>query len=119
MNGGNEFDISPDGQYLAYFRGDGGSPDICRTKIGSPPQCAPADPGEVGRDGISLSDSGVVVYTGATGEGCFFKDMAHFAKKQLPGYSGREACGNLFLGTWHGNPCAHCRFGAIPSIDYP
>ena len=98
ISGGNDFDVSPDGQFLAYFRD--ASPkevDLCVSPIDGQPECTEEVGDESGKDGLSLSDSGNVLYAGDTAATCFYKDMEHFSKKRLSGHSGEDACPAIYF----------------------
>lgn len=100
INGGHDFNVSPNGQYLTYFRATGSqTTQVCVAKIDDGPACVQEDGDEVGMDGISLSNLGEVLYTGHTGQGCYYKDMEHFSKTRLPGYSGEDSCVGVYF--WH------------------
>jgi hypothetical protein len=97
LNGGREIGVSPNGKFIAYFRENSAVTQLCTQMPGSVPACVNEEgTGEVGFDGISLSDSGAVLYTGHTGEGCFYKDMAHLSKKPSQGYSNGDECVGVY-----------------------
>jgi hypothetical protein len=99
INGGNDFDVSPDGKFLSYFRE--ASPkevDLCILPIGGQPECTEEVGDESGKDGLSLSNAGNVLYAGDTAATCFYKDMEHFSKKRLFGDSGEDACPAIYFG---------------------
>lgn len=98
-NHGDEFNVSPKGEYIAFFREERGFEHLCTLKIGSEAQCAPEGSDEVGFDGISLSDSGGALFTGHTGKGCFYRDMGHFSEKPRAGYPNEDECVGVYF--WH------------------
>jgi hypothetical protein len=96
LNGGRDFGVSPNGKFIAYFKEGSRAIELCTQVVGSAPDCV-ADDDEVGYDGVSVSDTGSVLHTGHTGEGCFYKDMAHFSKKPQPGYLEGDSCAGVYL----------------------
>jgi hypothetical protein len=98
INGGQDLDVSPSGEYLAYFREpNAAGVEVCVTRIGEQPKCAEGADNEVGIAGLSLSDSGSALYTGGTGASCFYKDTQHFATKPLSGYSEEDECPGIYF----------------------
>jgi hypothetical protein len=102
MTQGHGFDVSPNGEHLAYFRVAGiESPEsvqLCTMKIAGQPTCVEENHAE-GSDGVSLSNLGGVLYTGETEGECFYKDEQHSARKRLPGYSEGGPCNGIYF--WH------------------
>jgi hypothetical protein len=96
LNGGREFGVGPNGKYIAYFRGDSGKTQLCSQLVGSVEECV-GDFNEVGFDGASVSDTGAVLHAGDTGEGCFYRDMSHYAKKPLRDYTEGDVCVGVYL----------------------
>jgi hypothetical protein len=70
-----EFDISPNGKYVAYSNHN----RICVASSKSQTQCTSA--ASVG--GLSVSDAGEVLFTGGTGQNCVYKDSWHFRPEPL------------------------------------
>jgi hypothetical protein len=98
VNGGMDFDVSENGAYAAYYSTRGGNPSqLCVLKIhGGAEACVAEGHDEAGLDGMSLSNTGGVLYAGHTGESCYYKDMQHFGTKLLPGYTGQDSCLGIY-----------------------
>lgn len=98
VNGGMDFDVSENGAYTAYYSMNGGKQSqLCVLKIHRGVQaCVAEGHDEAGLDGMSLSNTGSVLYAGHTGESCYYKDMQHFGTKLLPGYTGQDSCLGIY-----------------------
>jgi hypothetical protein len=98
LNGGNDFDVSPNGEHLAYFRQPTPQDvELCVTRVDKEAECTKEGGDEAGIDGVSLSNSGDALYSGGTSKSCFYKDMEHFSTKRLPGYSGEDECRGIYF----------------------
>lgn len=98
VNGGMDFDVSENGAYAAYYSAKAPKPSqLCVVKIhGGVDACVAEGHDEAGLDGMSLSNTGGVLYAGHTGESCYYKDMQHFGTKSLPGYTGQDSCLGIY-----------------------
>jgi hypothetical protein len=79
------YDISPDGQYVAYV-----TDALCVDKNGKNLGCV-SGWGTYPQK-ISVSDSGGVLFDGGTGERCYFDTAGNSSPNSLPGYADMEEC---------------------------
>jgi hypothetical protein len=100
---GDRFDVSPNGEHLAYFRVEiNGSIQLCTMKVAAQPACVEEEHAD-GSDGFPLSDEisisnlGGVLYTAETEGECVYKDEQHPSRKRLPGYSEAGPCNGIYF----------------------
>ncbi len=88
------FNISPDGSKIAYFN----SPyfPLCVTALTGTRECVSY--GSAMPDPPSVSNSGEVLVTVGTGQGCSYKGPYYFAPAPFPGASSGDEC--LGIGYW-------------------
>jgi hypothetical protein len=91
------FDVSPNGEYIAFTgtSGDDGVVDrVCVTRKGQALECA-AGLSIVGSS-VSVSDSGQVLFEQYTAQECVYQDQWHFAPSAGKNEQGRDGCAGIF-----------------------
>jgi hypothetical protein len=86
-----QFDLSPSGQYIAYFRNDVHS-ELCVTEPVGMPSCVSQERPPAGPDRMSVSDGPRVIFSAWETKDCFYKDELHFSEKLLSGYRDGDRC---------------------------
>ncbi len=87
-----QFDLSPSGQYIAYFRNNEHS-ELCVSVPEGVPSCVSQERPPAGPDRMSVSDVPRVIYSAwETDKDCFYKDELHFSERPLAGYRDGGLC---------------------------
>jgi hypothetical protein len=95
-----DFDVSPSGKYVAYFRvSDNSGLEVCAGEDSSTSICAPELGQQYMLGRINISNSAEIIYESSNGEGCYFRDRAHYSHDPLPGYKLEDPCPSVFH--WH------------------
>ncbi len=83
---GIDYDVSPNGRYLAYRSGT----DLCVERAGSKLGCTLDTIDGPGK--VSVSDSGDVLVGTPLDEPCYFDAAGHVSLEALPSYTSRRLC---------------------------
>ena len=89
------FSVSPDGSKVAFFAN--GSP-VCVVASPQPAECARESAELPGAP--SVSDSGEVLFTIATGQECYYKSASNFSPRRFPGSGPRKVDACLAVAYW-------------------